>query len=832
MRGLFNSAGSDRSVRSVWLALALLSPLASLAETPTLEVNISRDRIYLGESFLLEAKVGGADTAEPPDLSSITACAIELLGSQQLNYSRHFNINGKVHREVFRGRSFTFKLTPTAAGELITGPVKATVAGTPLSASGPTVVVTGVVKQDTVSVAVIASRETVLVDEAFDIRLSIKVRRLPGSFSETDPLFPNDPPHIQAEFLNPREINGLKGPDYQPLLNARVVPRNQPGFSLNNYTVMADIPARFKLERRAVDENGKAYWEYGVSVPFTPVTEGSYTFGPVIFKGNVPVSVNAQGNATGASIFAVGPAAIVRVVPPPEKDRPDSYIGAIGSNLVVEASLDTQSCRVGDPITLTLAVSGPIQMSNLSPPKLSLQTNLLDHFDIYDDSVQTVKRENQRQYAYTLRPRHAGSFELPPVEASYYDAATRQYRTVQTTPLPLKVRPSTEITAAEVIGGSTNQTIILHRKEKADMCPAGMRVDPAVSEPAPLLGTPHRLFTIAITGPILFCISLAWVLFRRHLPAFREARRRRNAFARARSGVKENVDPCLIIRRYLSERFGVRTDSTTPADAQALLTEQGIPELLARRFADLMQQHFNAAYGTIPANPSGPLADLESTLSEIENHLQSIPVKSGSARVLSLLVLLLTCRLTLAATPAERTFIRDEAAAELGVAQSAKDYLAAAETYQKLVDLGVGNASLFYNQGTALLLADKPADAIAVLLRAERYGGSAPDIRRNLAIAQARKDGLKTPVVSWLRLVLLWHYRLDCASRAALAACAFAGLWLAGALWLIGARRTGKTIAVLALVVFTLFGSSVLTTLHQESLPTRPVLNSPGASTP
>lgn len=823
-----------------YLVLTFLLPLmAWAAEAPSLDVNVSRDRVYLGESFLLEARIGGTDSPQPPDLSAIKDCAIELLGSQQLNYSRHFNINGKVHREVFRGRSFTFKLTPTAAGELVTGPVKASVAGTPLSASGPTVSVTGVSKQDTVSVSVTASRDTVLVDEPFDIRVSIRIRRLPGPFAGTDPLFPNEPPHLEAEFLNPRDINGLKGPDYQTLLNERIVPRNQPGFSLNNYTVQADIfdfsaimspqgvPARFKLEREAVDKDGKAYWEYSLTVPFTPVTEGSYTFGPVVFKGNVPVSVSPEGNAKGASIFAIGPAAIVRVIPPPEKDRPDSYIGAIGSNLVVEAALDTQSCRVGDPLTLTLTVSGAIQMKNLSPPRLSLQTNLVDHFEIYDDSVQTVKQDAQRQYAFTIRPRHAGSFELPPIEVSYYDAVDRAYRTARSTPLALKVRPAAEITAAEVIGGSTNRTIILQQREEASMRPAGMRMDAAISEPAPLLGSPLRLLLAAVAGPLVFGISLAWLLLRRHVPAFKQARRRRNALARARSALHAGNDPCLVLRRYLSERFDARTESTTPSDAQGLLRAQGVPEPLAQRFADLMQLHFNAAYGTSSRTSPMNIAELVSVLSEIEGHLQARRTKPSAAGILPLLILLLACRLTEAATPAERTFIRDEAATRLGAAQSPKDYLAAAETYQKLVDLGVRNAPLFYNQGTALLLANRPVDAIGVLLRAERYGGSSPDIRRNLAIAQARKEGLKTPVVSWLRLLLFWHYRLDCASRAILAASAFSALWFAGALWLLGAKRAGKILAVIALVVFTLSGSSVLATLEQESHPARPVLDTP-----
>jgi hypothetical protein len=823
--------------QSVWLALLLLFPLAAFAESPTLEVNVNRDRVYLGESFLLEVKVGGADNPDAPDLSAIGNCAIELLGSQSASQYSITIVNGRMSKTGFTGRRFTYKLTPATEGRVTTGPITATVSGTPLTTTGPVVTVTGITRQETVSLAVIASRDTVLVDEPFEIRLSIKIRRLPGPFADVDPLFPADPPHLEADYLNAKEIDGLKGPDYQRLLNERVIQRNQPGFTLNNYTVQADMfdfsammgqqgtPARFKLDRRAIEEKGKAFWEYGITVPFSPLSEGSYTFGPLIFKGNVPISVNPQGNATGESIFAIGNAAIVRVIPPPEDTRPTSYSGAIGSNLVAEAALDAQTCNVGDPLKLTLTLSGAIQMRNLTPPKLSLQTNLLDHFDFYDESVQTVKQDNLRRYSYTLRPRHAGSFEFPPVEASFYDVTSRQYRIVKTEPIPLKVRLTAEVTAAQVVGGSTNQTIILHRQEESAMRPAGMRMDPAIAETTPLLGSPLRLLGVALTGPVIFCLGLLWILFRRHRPAFQESRRRRAAFAHAQTALKSEsqADPCLILRRYLADRFNSRTESMTPSEVKNFLTGRGIPLSLAEQFATLMQLHFNAAFETTRADSPGSTTELESLLAKIERHLNTTRAQPGAPEILSFLFVLLAVLPGIASTPAERTFIRDEAAAELGSAQSPKDFLMAAETCQKLVDLGIRNAPLFYNQGTALLLADKPSDAITVLLRAERYGGSAPDIRRNLAIAQAKKEGFKTPVISWLRMILFWHYGLDCASRTVLAAAAFSGLWLAWALFSLGARRTGKTMGTLCLILLIGWGSSVLATLQQENRIQRPL---------
>lgn len=814
--------------------LLLLAPLSAWADTPTLEVHVSRDRIYLGESLLIEVKVGGSDDPGIPDLSAIRNGTPTLLGSQSSSQTTIIIVNGQMRREGFTGRTFTYRLTPVREGSMVVGPVKATVAGQTLTATGPAVTVTGVTRQDDVSVVVSASRDTILVDEPFDVTVSVRIRRLPERYADVDPIFPNDVPHIEADFLNGQEIDGLKGPDIKRVLNDLLTQRNQPGFSINNFTVQADlfdfgamglqgVPAHFKLPRQRVDEGGREYWEYNLSLRYSPLAEGSHTFGPVLFKGNVP-RIARNGQTEGIPVFAVGSAAIVRVIPPPETNRPASYIGAIGSNLVVEAVLDAQTCSVGDPLKLALTVAGPVALRNLTPPRLSHQPALQESFEVYDDTVQTTRQDAKCQYTYTLRPRRSGSFELPPIEVAYYDVTTREYRTVKTPPIPLKVRDATEITAAQIIGGSTNQSLQLHREDETAMRPAGMRWSPA-AESSPLLGPPGRWLAVALAGPLLFLVTLLGLAIRRHRPARREAQRRRRALHEARKAMQTAPahELCGILRRYLAARFTARTESLTPSEARTLLTGKGIPVDVADRFAEQMQRYFNASYVTTSTPASLDTAALAALLDEIEHHLEVTRRKPPSPVGSALLLLLTLAPLaSFASAPAERSFIWEEAMSEMGSAKTPTEFLVTASTYQKLIDLGVRNTDLFYNQGTALLLAGRPADAIEVLLRAERQGGSAPDIRRNLAIAEARKAGVKTPVASWLRLVLYWHYELSCSTRLLLAAGAFSGLWLAAAMLLAGLRRTGKALRIVSLVILVTFGSSVLATLHQESRVSRP----------
>ena len=175
----------------------------------------------------------------------------------------------------------------------------------------------------------------------------------------------------------------------------------------------------------------------------------------------------------------------------------------------------------------------------------------------------------------------------------------------------------------------------------------------------------------------------------------------------------------------------------------------------------------------------------------------------------------------------ERTFIWNEANAIMNSAATPDDYLRAAQAYQKLTDAGVRNGPLFYNLGTALLQAGRYADALDALARAERYLGRQPDILRNMKIAMARRQKVNSVEWPWYRILLFWHFALSGAVRATITMTAFTLFWLALILRRVGVRRGMNSIAVLALLVVVVFGSSLATTWHQELTAKRYVLDVP-----
>lgn len=165
----------------------------------------------------------------------------------------------------------------------------------------------------------------------------------------------------------------------------------------------------------------------------------------------------------------------------------------------------------------------------------------------------------------------------------------------------------------------------------------------------------------------------------------------------------------------------------------------------------------------------------------------------------------------------EARFLWDAANAALAAASEPEHFLRAAGLYRDLIERGARNGPLFYNYGTALLEAQRYEEAAAALMRAERYSGTNPDIRRNYRLAL--NAGTSGPIteITWYRLLLFWHFGLAATERMTVALLAFSALWVAWGMRLLGWKGPAARLALLAAIVLALFGTSTAATLHAES---------------
>jgi hypothetical protein len=738
------------------------------------------------------------------------------------------------------GFEFIYEVTPAAPGQFIFGPVISNAEGRRLAGQSPPISVQDIQKQDTVIIEIVSSQAEVLIDESFKITMRIMIKRLAHRFQDTDPMIPRSPPKLSAEYLGNTPIEGLEGPDpkLEELLRAHIARRTQAGMLLNDYTVSTSPfdfggffsdkePAKFAFDRRVVKHGGQSYFEYSVGITYTARELGDYVFGPATLKGDIPVRVDNVGRAETQPIYAVGAAATVRVVPPPDEGRPDSYIGVIGSNLTAEATLDAQTCRVGDPLTLTITVAGQARFDNATLLQLSKQPQLADRFRVYEDTAQVEHEDTKVEYEFTLRPQVDGTYELPPIDISCFNARARRYETTKTAPLPIRVNPTVQIQAADLIAARTNTPTSLRDQTQASGLMAPVSVAAGGAHPVQVAHVPV-LLGIAGFGPALFLLCISVGQARRLLTQSSPARRRRAARSTALRGLAHadksvhtsprDARSALIqaVGHYVGALVDRPGASIAPPDVRRILRSSRDVEVSDHEeLSSIFERHYNDHFGG--SNPAPTLRDDISAARRILAAISSLR-KSRTGAGLPAVIIFSAVLVPVISVAQEsvHAFSWNQANSLLSAAETPDQYLSAAAVYQRLVDNGVRNGPLFYNLGTALLGAERYDDAIAQLLRAERFMGHDHDTTHNLTFAIAKRDQDLEATLPWYRVVLFWHYRLGITTRLILASVAFSVCWIALTLRLASFQRWRYVLAG-ALAGFAMFGYSAATDLYAES---------------
>lgn len=130
----------------------------------------------------------------------------------------------------------------------------------------------------------------------------------------------------------------------------------------------------------------------------------------------------------------------VRVKPLPSP-QPASFMNAVGSRLKLTSSLSKESITANEAVTLKLVLEGTANLKYMKNPEVKFPVD----FDVYDPKVSTDLKNTPsgvsgtRTVEYTIIPRSAGEFTLPPVEFTYFDINTRQYKTLKTPEYHLSV---------------------------------------------------------------------------------------------------------------------------------------------------------------------------------------------------------------------------------------------------------------------------------------------------------------------------------------------------------------------------------------------------------
>jgi hypothetical protein len=135
----------------------------------------------------------------------------------------------------------------------------------------------------------------------------------------------------------------------------------------------------------------------------------------------------------------------IEVLPLPTQGRPADFSGLIGE-YHVEASVDQRTPSVGEPINLAVTVTGPPPISLVPSLDFSAQKDLARNFRVPRDPVlPSATGATAARFQQMIRARSADVTEVPPIGFNYFDTISGTYKLAQSRPIPIKVKPSTEV---------------------------------------------------------------------------------------------------------------------------------------------------------------------------------------------------------------------------------------------------------------------------------------------------------------------------------------------------------------------------------------------------
>jgi hypothetical protein len=145
----------------------------------------------------------------------------------------------------------------------------------------------------------------------------------------------------------------------------------------------------------------------------------------------------------------------VMVKPLPSEGRPSGYNNLVG-DFKLTASVSKNKLKVGESLTLTLALKGAGNLNNIQ----TIDIGELQNFKVYDDKpvfeplISGGKLGGNLVVKKALVPLTEGKLKIPPIRVSFFNPSTGTYKTEEAGPYILEVLPSTEKEKFEVVEAS------------------------------------------------------------------------------------------------------------------------------------------------------------------------------------------------------------------------------------------------------------------------------------------------------------------------------------------------------------------------------------------
>ena len=391
--------------------------------------------------------------------------------------------------------------------------------------------------------------------------------------------------------------------------------------------------------------NGKVYetcvlFEYLLY----PQQVGTLTIDPVDITVVAQVVVQSRRNldpffGSGHEVYNVprkvqSQRTSIEVRPLPE-GAPSSFSGAVGS-FRMETDLPTDRFAANSGATCTVKISGTGNLTFVQAPKLALPAS----FEQYN--VKTTESINAsasgisgyRQFEYPFIARAEGTYEIAPIEFTYFDLKRRQYVTLESRPMTFEITPDTK-------GGGGDAVVMQGRgmsKEEVKMLGKDIRFIRLGASQLREARMPFLFsggYWIALCA-ILLLFAAAYVALRKRIRESQNVAlmrgRRANKVAvqrfRAARSYMEAQDRHAFYEEmlralwgYMSDKFNIPVANLTKENVREELAKRGVSAEETHRFTAIISQCDEAQYS--PA-ASAQMSDIYSEGVDLISRIESV----------------------------------------------------------------------------------------------------------------------------------------------------------------------------------------------------------------
>ena len=320
---------------------------------------------------------------------------------------------------------------------------------------------------------------------------------------------------------------------------------------------------------------------------------------------NVPRKVQSQRTSVSVKALPAG--------------APASFSGAVG-NFTMDAQFPSERIAANSGATVTVKISGTGNLTFVQAPKLPLPTSFEQYNVKTTESINASSSgiSGYRQFEYPFIARAEGTYDLEPVEFTFFDPQRMQYVTLKSKPLTLEITPDTR-------GGSGDAVVMQGRgmsKEEVKLLGQDIRFiklggAQLRSERVPFIFS--AAYWILLVG-VLVLFAMIYIALRRQIRESQNV-----ALVRGKRANKVAVQRFRAAKRYMeeqnrhafyeemlralwgymSDKFNIPVANLTKENVREELHKRGVSSEDSQRFTAIITQCDEAQYSPVESARMG-----------------------------------------------------------------------------------------------------------------------------------------------------------------------------------------------------------------------------------